>query len=87
MIMALSKLRLRDLATDGVPVIIREELEKPFQLQRRSSMPDSAGGLVLAARVPRSVCRAIVKVCLQPFVENSISHGWGSRLRPDRGTW
>lgn len=77
MIMALSKLFRYATHTDGVLVTIREELEN---LSSYMTIVGArfGGRIVFAARVPEELlAEPIVKVCLQPLVENSISHGLG----------
>ena len=78
MIMALSKLFRYATHTDGVLVTIREELEN---LSSYMTIVNArfGGRIAFAARVPEELlAEPIVKVCLQPLVENSISHGLGS---------
>ena len=77
MIMALSKLFRYATHTDGVLVTIREELEN---LSSYMTIVNArfGGRIAFAARVPEELlAEPIVKVCLQPLVENSISHGLG----------
>lgn len=75
MIMALSKLFRYATHTDGVLVTIREELEN---LSSYMTIVNArfGGRIEFAARVPEELLtESIVKVCLQPLVENAISHG------------
>ena len=77
MIMALSKLFRYATHTDGVLVTIREELEN---LSSYMTIVNArfGGRIEFAARVPEELLtESIVKVCLQPLVENAISHGLG----------
>ena len=77
MIMALSELFRYATHTDGVLVTIREELEN---LSSYMTIVNArfGGRIEFAARVPEELLtESIVKVCLQPLVENAISHGLG----------
>ena len=77
MIMALSKLFRYATHTDGVLVTIREELEN---LSSYMTIVNArfGGRIAFAVKVPEELlAEPIVKVCLQPLVENSISHGLG----------
>lgn len=77
MIMALSKLFRYATHTDCVLVTIREELGN---LSSYMTIVNArfGGRISFAARVPEELlAEPIVKVCLQPLVENSISHGLG----------
>lgn len=77
MIMALSNLFRYATHTDGVLVTIREELEN---LSSYMTIVNArfGGRIAFAVKVPEELlAEPIVKVCLQPLVENSISHGLG----------